>query len=121
MKLNRYSTLFILAAATAAAPPEQHTLVEGFVTSEVAANVPGATVGVDSLTRGFHRQTATDFSGYYLIDNLKPGSYSVWAEVKGFGCIIYPHVAVFAGQRVREDFHFVHAKKYPGNCEPVEK
>lgn len=114
--------IFLLAVALMAGiPPEENTVIEGFVTSDVVAVAPGATVGVDSLARGFHRQATTDTSGYYSFNHLDPGAYSIWAEIKGVGCIIYPHVAVFAGQHVREDFHFAQAKRYPGNCEPVER
>lgn len=121
MNINRCCFFLLAVASLAARQPAENTVIEGFVTSDIVAAVPGASVGVDSLARGFHRQITTDTSGYYSFDHLEPGAYSIWAEIKGVGCIIYPHVAVYRGQRVREDFHFAQAKKYPGNCEPVEK
>jgi Carboxypeptidase regulatory-like domain len=118
---RRYCFLLILLGIIAPARQNQPAGIEGFVTSDLAARIPNATIGVDSLTRGFHRQTATNTSGYYLVNELNPGAYSVWADVNGLGCIIYPHVTVFPGQRVRQDFHFVRAKRYPGACEPLQK
>ena len=111
-----YFILFVIVAVSQTDAP----CVEGFVTSDLASTIPDARVGIDSLTRGFHRETSTSSSGYYLLDDLMPGAYSVWAEVKGMGCIIYPHVALNPGQRLRQDFYFARAKRYPGNCEPLE-
>ena len=105
----------------AAREPNTRSSLDGFVTSDLTAALPGATVGIDGLTGGLHRQTATNSSGYYLLDDVPPGGYSVWAEVRGYGCIIYPHVAVFRGQRTRQDFHFVRGKRLPKGCQPVEK
>jgi hypothetical protein len=118
---HRFCVLFILFGIVAGAQADRSSGIEGFVTSDIAAVIPNARIGVDSVTKGFHRETVTNASGYYLVDELNPGAYSVWAEVKGLGCIIYPHVAVFPGQRVRQDFHFARAKRYPGSCEPLQK
>lgn len=116
-----YRLLLVLLAIIAPAQQDPPSGIEGFVTSDIAAMIPNAKIGVDSVTRGFHRESVTNSSGYYLVNELNPGAYSVWAEVKGLGCIIYPHVAVFPAQRVRQDFHFVRAKRYPGSCEPLQK
>lgn len=113
--------LLLLGMLAPAQQDHQSSGIEGFVTADFAAVVPNATVGIDSVTKGFHRQTATNTSGYYLIDELRPGAYSAWAEVRGLGCIIYPRVVVAPGQRVRQDFYFARAKRYPGNCEPLQK
>jgi len=116
---RRCCLLLILVGVIFGEDPSQRSSIEGFVTSEITAPVPGAIVGIDSAMRSSHRETATNTSGYYFLGDLNPGAYSLWAEVKGFGCILYPHVALFAGQRLRQDFHFARTKHYPGNCEPV--
>lgn len=95
--------------------------VDGFVTSDIAGALPGATVEINSVTRGFHRRAVTDQSGYYLLDNLEPGAYSLWAEANGMGCIIVPRVAVFAGKRIRQDFHFARARRPADACEPQKR
>jgi hypothetical protein len=101
--------------------PQSAAAIEGFVTSDVTAVVPGATIHLDSLTRGYHREATTSTSGYYLMEEVQPGAYSLYAEVRGFGCIIYPHIALMPGQRLRQDFVFVRAKRTPSDCEPPEK
>ena len=113
--------VFVFVMTMVAGSQTNLPCIEGFVTSDIASVIPDAKIGVDSLTRGFHRETTTNTSGYYLLDGLSPGAYSVWAEVKGMGCIIYPHVALFPDQRLRQDFYFARAKRYPGNCELLEK
>ena len=95
--------------------------IDGFVTTELTAAVPGARVGIDSLSTGFHRETLTDVTGYYSIDDLTPGAYSIWAEVRGLGCIIYPRVALLPGKRVRQDFRFVRTRRYPGACDGLKQ
>jgi hypothetical protein len=119
--VNRCCLFLLITALLLGAQSGDRSGIEGFVTSDMAAAISGATVGIDNRTGDFHRQTRTDGSGHYLIDDLQPGGYSVWAEIKGYGCIIYPHVALFPGERARQDFHFVRAKRNPGNCEPIQK
>ena len=117
----RVCVLCLLIAGFAAYPMGPSSSIDGLVTSDIAGTIPNARIGVDKVTGGFHRETTTNSSGYYLVDDLSPGAYSVWAEVRGLGCIIYPHLAVPPGERIHQNFHFVRAKRYPGNCEPVQK
>ena len=121
MRLNRCCLFLFLSALIFAEQAGDRSGIDGFVTGDMAAAVASATVGIDSRTGNFHRQTTTNTSGYYLMDDLQPGGYSVWAEVKPYGCIIYPHVPLLPGERTHQNFHFVRAKRYPGNCEPVQK
>jgi len=113
----------LLGATLAMQAQQQHpaTRVEGFVSSDLAGAIPGAAIRLDSITSGYHRDTLTNSSGYYSIDELQPGSYSLCAEVRSYGCIIYPRVVIQPGERVRQDFIFVRAKRKPGVCEPTDK
>lgn len=85
--------------------------VEGFITGDANAPLAAVTVGVDGLATGEHHQVSSDSVGHYLLDELRPGGYSLWAEAKGYGCIMYPKVAVFPGKRIRQDFHFSKVRK----------
>ena len=93
--------------------------VEGLITGDADAPLARVTVGVDGLAAGEHRQVVSDSAGHYLLDELRPGGYSLWAEAKGYGCIIYPKVAVFPGKRIRQDFHFSNVKQKSHAC-PVK-
>ena len=121
MKLAVSCLFLFLVGAIMAREPSARSSIDGMVTSDLATVLPGATVGLSSLTGAIHRETVTNLSGYYLLDDLPAGGYTLWAEARGYGCILYPHVAVFRGQRIRQDFHFVRTKRLPKNCEPVEQ
>lgn len=120
--VTRLCVAFAVAAGLiAAAQTDERSGIDGFVTTELAAAVPGARIGLDSVSKGFHRETTTDVTGYYTMDDLAPGAYSIWAEVKGLGCIIYPRRALLPGKRVRLDFRFVRTKRYPGGCDALKQ
>ena len=118
--LCRSVIIAVISALFASGGADQPSGIEGFVTADVSASVPGARIGVDSISKAFHRETATDVTGYYSIGDLSPGAYSVWAEVRGLGCIIYPHVALVPGKRLRQDFRFVRTARYPQSCIPLK-
>jgi hypothetical protein len=121
MKLRLVSTLFLLLIfRRALASDTVSSSIEGLVTLNAAAALPGVTIGVDSVTRGNHLEATTNVTGHYILQEVRPGTYSVSAEAKGYGCIIYPHVAVNYGQKVRQDFNFVRGKSL-GGCEPLDK
>jgi Carboxypeptidase regulatory-like domain len=94
--------------------------VEGVVTLNSMAPLRGVAIGLSNLVRGTSLQAATNMSGYYLFGEVRPGSYTIWADAKGYGCILIPRVVVRYGERVRQDFNFVRGKVY-GGCEEVEK
>ena len=124
MRFSQVCLFLIVAGCTLCAQeprPSAAASIEGFVTSDIAAVVPGATIHLDRLTVDYHRETTTNTSGYYSMDELQPGAYSLYAEVRAYGCIIYPHIALMPGQRLRQDFVFVSAKRTPAPCEPPEK
>ena len=118
---RRCCSLITLLTIVCPAQPDRASGIEGFVTADVTASIPNARIGVDSVSKGLHRETVTDVSGYYLVVELSPGAYSVWAEVPGLGCILYPRVIVFPGQIVRQDFHFVRTKRHANTCESIPK
>ena len=117
MRLSLCCACLLLVGASMARQPNSRASIDGFVTGDLVTALPGATVGIGSVTGSFHRQTTTDPSGYYSLDELQQGAYSLWAEVKGYGCILYPQVAVFRGQHTRQDFRFVRPKRPPESCQ----
>ena len=121
MKFKKLCFSLFLAAVVRPQDQQQSSAIEGFVTSDLAAVVPNATIRLDSITKGYHRDTQANASGYYMFDELQSGAYSLCAEVRGLGCIIYPHIALMPGQHLRQDFSFVRTKRHPEGCEPPLK
>ena len=80
----------------------------------------GVEVVASSARAGEFWETTTDNSGHYLLGELPPGPYTMWAEVTGHGCIVIGGVVVRNGLLARRNFHFVRGKTYPG-CESLKR
>src|ERR1700751_4196244 len=89
MKFSQLCVFLLVASSTICGqerPQSSAAAIEGFVTSDLTAVVPGAAIHLDSLTRGYHREATTNTSGYYLMQEVQPGAYSLCAEGRGYGC-----------------------------------
>jgi hypothetical protein len=92
--------------------------IEGVVTIN-GSGLAGVEVIASSAAIGAFWETSTNSSGYYSLDEIRPGRYTMWAELSRHGCIVVPHVLVKEGERLRQDFHFAKGKTYPG-CESLK-
>ncbi len=119
MKFTKWCLIFLFTASTLATGPTRSS-VDGLVTLNGISPLPDVTVGLEGLANGRHWQAKTNASGYYLFEDVRPGAYSMWADARGYGCILIPRVAAHQGERVRQDFSFVRGKAY-GACEGSEK
>jgi hypothetical protein len=99
--------------------PDKISCVEGNVTLNSLTPLSGVTIGVDSTTRDIHLQRTTNSAGYFLFEQIRPGPYTIWADAKGYGCILIPRLIVPRGERVRQDFNFIRGGLY-GACEPLK-
>jgi Carboxypeptidase regulatory-like domain len=57
--------------------------IEGFVTLNTANYLAGVTVGVANQVRGGHFEVRTNTSGYYVFEDIRPGTYTMWADAQG--------------------------------------
>ncbi|HUF03492.1 MAG TPA: TonB-dependent receptor [Aridibacter sp.] len=84
----RFISVALLTLALSAFAFGQGTTgeIEGTVTDQTGAVVPGATVRVQSTgtTAGFSRTVTVDSNGYFIVPNLQPGAYTVTVESSGF-------------------------------------
>ena len=78
--------------------------LEGVVRDETGAVVPGVGITAVSLDTALTRSTATDTGGRYLLPNVRPGVYTVTAELFGFGGQVRENVPLLLGQSARVDF-----------------
>ena len=74
--------LFLFATITFA--QSDYGSIVGFVKDPSGAVVPQAKLTLKNEGTGIERPTTTNDSGYYVVPNLAPGSYSVTAEAAGF-------------------------------------
>lgn len=116
MKASGWYLTLLLGLATLAGSANKSSTVDGFVTLNATVPLAGVTIGIDSRAWGIHLESTTNASGYYLFQDVRPGAYAMWADAKGYGCILIPHVAVNYDAHVRQDFNFVRGKAY-GGCD----
>ncbi len=93
---------FILGVATALPAAAQSTAIngsiEGVVTDESGAVLPGVTVTVANLDTGDTRVVVTSESGLYRAPLLPLGRYRVTAELQGFKKFEQTGINISAGQ-----------------------
>jgi hypothetical protein len=97
----RFSALcivLIMAAASLAGAQERFGTLQGKVTDEQGAAIPGVTVAVTSLSSGEVRTFVTDTNGQFIASDLNPGRYKVLFEIAGFTRVERPDVSVVLGR-----------------------
>src|SRR5215472_17461509 len=72
----------LLVVAVALAQSDQGS-ISGFVKDPSGSVVPNAKITVKNESV-LERQASTNKSGYYIITNIPPGTYSISVEVAGF-------------------------------------
>ena len=81
--------------------------ISGTVMDSSGALIVGANVTVRNLATGVVSQTATSSVGIYLVIGLKPGSYSVTVEAKGFERSVETNVTVEIAKTSTVDLRLV--------------
>ena len=97
-------TVVCLLPARALAQGETTSAVVGQVRDTTDAVVPGATVTIINPETGLRRNARTDDAGRFAFPQLKPGTYSVRAEAKGFEPRRNDNVVAGLGQKQTVDF-----------------
>ena len=82
----------------------QHATVQGVVTDESNAAVPGARVAVTNVATGVVVSTVTNESGFYSVPFLIPGTYRVEATKEGFAVAKRENLVLNVNQTVAVDF-----------------
>ena len=96
--------LLLLSAGAAYGQGETTSAIVGLVTDASGALVAGATVTIVDRDTGLRRSAETDDSGRFSFSQLRPGTYSVKVEAKGFEVQEYESVASELGQK--QTVHF---------------
>jgi Carboxypeptidase regulatory-like domain/TonB-dependent Receptor Plug Domain len=75
--------------------------IEGTVTDEQGAIVPGATVEIKNLDTNASRTLTTDETGRFVALALQPGPYSVTVSKQGFATAEAPRLELTVGQALK--------------------
>src|SRR5579871_1712280 len=77
--------------------------INGRVSDESAAVIPGVTITAKNLSTGLVRTAVTSDAGRYQIPGLPPGRYSVSAELQGFATVVHSEVTVAIASTIDVD------------------
>ena len=77
--------------------------LQGVITDQSGASVPGAMVTITDTERGSTRVLTTDASGAYNAPNLTPGTYTIRVEFMGFKTFDRKEVVLQVAQEIRID------------------
>src|ERR1700679_3488149 len=83
---TRICAVLLLALAVPALSRAQSTFgsIRGVVQDKTDAVVPGASITLHSNDENTDRTVEADASGAFLLENVKPGSFSLRAQHNGF-------------------------------------
>ena len=107
-RVGRFALLVLTVASLL--PPEAlgqgetTSAIVGDVRDTTGAVVPGATVTITNHETGLKRSAQTDDAGRFNFPQLKPGTYSVRLEARGFEPLQNDNVVSGLGQKQRAEF-----------------
>ncbi len=93
--------LFLLSAPWAWG--QQQASVSGVVRDPSGAVIPDATIRVTNLNTQVTIATTTNSTGYYVVGNLIPGTYTISAQREGFKTATRPELTLQVAQAVTVD------------------
>lgn len=88
----------VLLLGTMLSFSQQFSSLSGTVTDPSGAVIPGATVTIESVDRGFTREAITDEGGRYVFPQIQPGRFKVTAKASGFPDTIVNNVILEVNQ-----------------------
>jgi outer membrane receptor protein involved in Fe transport len=95
--------LCLLAVPQHAAAQAIYGSIFGTVTDSTGAVIPNATITVIDVAKGTSVSVQSDPSGEYRVQHLIPDTYSVTAELTGFGKVTTQNVVVYADTAPKVD------------------
>lgn len=87
-----------LAAVSAAGAQTTGATLQGTVSDEQGAVIPGATVTITNVETGMVRPAVTDQRGWYRAAALAPGAYELRVELAGFVTYVRTGLVLTVGQ-----------------------
>ena len=83
---------------------QQLGTLQGTITDDTHAVLPGVAVTVTNLETGITRTAVTNDLGIYRVSSLDPGHYKVQAELQGFNTATEPDVTISVGATLGVNF-----------------
>jgi hypothetical protein len=93
-------TVFALVLTGVAFAQRDMGTITGTITDQQGAVVPNAKITITEVATGLKYEVESSTDGTYIRPALKPGTYSITAEAKGFRRIEQQNIVVAGGDRV---------------------
>jgi Carboxypeptidase regulatory-like domain len=90
----------LLARCDASAQVTGQGSISGTVTDSSGAVIAGAPVAVTNVATGVAHDSITNSTGYFEVDNLNPGAYSISVDASGFEHLLRSGITLEADARV---------------------
>src|SRR4030095_13747045 len=97
-RISALLVAFALAMTGLATAQERFGTLQGRVTDQQGAAVPGVTVTMTNVQTGAARTFVSDTNGQYIAADLTPGRYNVKFELTGFAPVERADVQVLLGR-----------------------
>lgn len=98
-----FLSLVVLMVSGSALSQQQAT-VQGTATDQSEAVLPGVTVTATDTNSGRQYVAITNSAGVYRLPTVQPGTYTITAELTGFGRVSVPNVELLVGQNLTLPF-----------------
>ncbi|MGH9857752.1 MAG: carboxypeptidase-like regulatory domain-containing protein, partial [Acidobacteriota bacterium] len=106
--MKRLISVFIVVclcfASTAVFAQRTGGSVQGFITDDSGAPVPGATITAVQTATGITRTATSDSSGFYRINELPVGPYEFTVALSGLATQVRSGVNILVGQEASLNF-----------------
>jgi hypothetical protein len=79
-------------------------VVQGRISDDSGAPVPGAVITASNKATGLSRSATSDVAGHYVLLNLPPSRYDVTVDLGGFATAIVSNQALHVGSTITMDF-----------------
>ena len=95
--------VLVLFAASNWAFAQATSTINGRITDQAGAVLPGATVTVTSVATGATRETISNAEGLYTVPALNAGIYTVKAQITGFTTFVRDRIELLTGSTLTVD------------------
>jgi hypothetical protein len=92
-----------LALASPAFSQAGRSEISGTIFDQAKAVLPGVTITITDENTGLTRSTVTSSDGRFVVPTLRPGTYTVKAELTGFQTLVRTGLVVAVGQELSLD------------------
>src|SRR5262245_30084750 len=98
--MRKYSFCLVLVLCLTMLPAawgqEFRGKIQGLVTDESGAVIPGVSITLLNIKTGIQTVKITNETGLYRFDNVDPGSYTLKSELPGFSTTVQENISVQA-------------------------